>query len=134
MYHFLKLCEKAIPSQEVKILILSVGINNKDQDPRQTSCKQLKSLYKQAQLAFPIADIYFPIINFSANLTIKQQHNLKYINNTIATYFPFLAEIPHDTFFTEKDNIHWKPATATHIFEYWLKQLNLQIHPNPSRA
>ena len=57
--------------------------------------------------------------------SIKQQYNLKYINNTIATYFPFLAEIPHDTFLTEKDNIHWKPATAQLIFNYWLKQLNL---------
>ena len=126
MYHFLKICEKTVPNPAIKIVVLSIGINNKDQDPRQTSCKQLKSLHKQAQLAFPNADIYFPIINFSDNLSTKQQYNLKYINNTIATYFPFLAEIPHDTFLTEKDNIHWKPATAQLIFNYWLKQLNLQ--------
>ena len=91
---FSKICEKTVPNPTIKIVVLSIGINNKDQDPRQTSCKQLKSLYKQAQLAFPNADIYFPIINFSDNLSIKQQYNLKYINNTIATYFPFLAEIP----------------------------------------
>ena len=65
MYHFWKICEKSIPNPSIKIVVLSVGINNKDQDPRQTSCKQLRSLYKQAQLAFPNADIYFPIVNFS---------------------------------------------------------------------
>lgn len=119
IYHFLKTCEKTIPNPQIKILILSIGINNRDQDPRQTSCKQLKALYKQATVTFPNADIYFPIMNFSPNLTSKQQSNLTLINNTIATFFPFLTEIPHDTFTTEQDNIHWKPATAKQIFDNW---------------
>ncbi|CAK6951357.1 hypothetical protein GBF38_000026 [Scomber scombrus] len=42
------------------IVIFSVGINNKDQDPRQTTIKQLKTLFRTAKLTFPNADIYFP--------------------------------------------------------------------------
>lgn len=125
MYQFLKLCEKSPVSPSTKILVLSIGINNKDQDPKQTSIKQLKALYRQARTTFPNADIYFPIMNFSPHLTQTQQENLKLINNTIATHLPFLAEIPHDTFMTETDNIHWTTPTAQHIFQYWCKQLNL---------
>lgn len=68
-------------------------------------------------VTFLNADIYFPSMNYSPNLTLKQQSNLKLINNTIATHLPFLKEIPHNTFTTEKDNIHWKLDTAKHI--YW---------------
>ncbi|XP_078022177.1 uncharacterized protein LOC144462332, partial [Epinephelus lanceolatus] len=46
-YHFLKVCEKALPNPHVKILVISIGINNKDQDPKQTSIKQLKALFRQ---------------------------------------------------------------------------------------
>eukprot|EP00064_Thunnus_orientalis_P023971 superscaffoldBa00009667_g24236 len=65
---------------------------------------------------FPNADIYFPILNYSSHLTTTQKNNLKMINITMATHFPFLTEIPHNTFRTEKDNIHGTPATAKAIF------------------
>ncbi|KAL7373186.1 hypothetical protein ABVT39_000831 [Epinephelus coioides] len=123
-YHFLKSCEKTLPNPHVKILIISIGINNKDQDPKQTS-KQLKALFHLAKSTFPNADIYFPIMNYSPHLTPTQKSNLKLINNTMATHFSILTEIPHDTFKTEKDNIHWTPSTAKLIFENWLNQLNL---------
>ncbi|XP_049453001.1 uncharacterized protein LOC125901372 [Epinephelus fuscoguttatus] len=123
-YHFLKICETP-PSPSTKILVLSVGLNNKDQDPKETSIKQLKALSRTARMVFPNADIYFPIINFSTNVTSTQQHNLKLINNTIAARLRFLIEIPHDTFITEADNIHWTPATAAAIFTHWCRQLSL---------
>ncbi len=125
-YHFLKVCEKSIPNPKVKIVVFSIGINNKDQDPRQTTTKQLKTLFRQAKSTFPNADIYYPIMNFSSQLTDTQKGNLKLINNIMTTYAPFLTEIPHDTFTTEKDNIHWTPTTAKLIFENWIQQLNLQ--------
>lgn len=69
IYHFLKVCGKTPPNSHVKILVLSIGNNNKDQDPRQTSIKQLKALYKQAQSTFPNANIYFPITSPSLKTT-----------------------------------------------------------------
>lgn len=125
LYHLLKVCEKTPRNPSTKIVIFSVGLNNKDQDPKQTSIKQLRALSRQAQSTFPNATVYFPIMNFSLNLTRQQQDNLKLLNNHIATHYNFLAEIPHDTFQTEPDNIHWTSTTAQHIFEYWCKQLNL---------
>lgn len=125
-YHFLKICEKTPSYPQVKIVIFSVGINNKDQDPRQTTLKQLKSLFRLSRSTFPNADIYFPVMNFSTNLTSSQKYNLKLVNNTMVNTFPCLLEIPHDTFHTETDNIHWTPSTAKLIFDNWLEQLNLQ--------
>lgn len=124
-YHFLKVCEKTPRNPSTKIVVFSVGLNNRDQDPKQTSIKQLRALSRQAESTFPNAIVYFPIMNFSPNLTRQQQDNLRLLNNHIATHYNFLAEIPHDTFQTEPDNIHWTPTTAQHIFEYWCKQLNL---------
>lgn len=106
-----------------KIVIFSTGCNNKDQDPRQASIKQLKALYRQAQSTFPNADIYFPILNFSPYLMLKQQENLQLINKAIITYLPSLTENPY-MFQTMDDHFHW---TAVHIFQHWCKQLNLQI-------
>lgn len=127
IYHFLKICEKTPINPTTKIVVFSIGINNRDQDPKQTSIKQLKALYKQAQTTFPNAAIYFPIMNYSKNLTLKQQENLKSINNAIATYFSFLVELHHDQFQTAEDNIHWTPRTAEQIFHFWCEQLNLQL-------
>ncbi|KAG7999370.1 hypothetical protein GBF38_000026 [Nibea albiflora] len=124
-YHFLKICEKTLPQPQAKVVIFSIGINNKDQDPRQTTIKQLKALFRIGKSTFPNADIYFPIMNFSPNLTTTQRNNLTLINNTMATHFPILTEIPHDTFHTEKDNIHWTPTTAKAIFHNWCRFLNL---------
>ncbi|KAG7467708.1 hypothetical protein JOB18_018490, partial [Solea senegalensis] len=82
-YHFLKICEKTIPNPDTKIVIIAIGINNKDQDPRQTSIKQFKALFRLLKSVFPTADIYFPVINFSPNLTPTQQNNITTINNNM---------------------------------------------------
>ncbi|TWW61316.1 hypothetical protein D4764_05G0014060 [Takifugu flavidus] len=93
-YHFLKICEKTLPNPNTKIVIFSIGINNRDQDPRKTTIKQLKLLVRTAKSTFPNADIYFPILNYSTQLTQEQQNNLEFINNTMASYCPTLPAIP----------------------------------------
>lgn len=125
IYHFHKIMEKSPINTSTKILILAVGLNNREQDPQQTSSKQMGSLYKQAKLTFPNADIYFPKINFSPNLPQHQKDNLIQLNKYIVNHFPSLVEIPQDTFITVADNIHWTPTTASVIFSNWLRQLNL---------
>lgn len=81
-------------------------------------------LFRLSRLTFPNADIHFPVINVSSNLTAFQKYNLKLVN-TMANTFPCLLEISHDTFHTETDNINWTPSTAKLIFDNWLEQLHL---------
>lgn len=124
-YHFSQICNKTRPDPNIKIVIFSIGINNKDQDPRKTTLKQLKTLVRTAKSTFPNANIYFPLLNYSTQLTQEQQDNLKLINDTMFRHCPTLPAIPQDNFITERDNIHWTPATAKTIFGNWCRELNL---------
>lgn len=125
IYHFLKICEKTPVHTDTKILVLSVGLNNRDQDPHKTSIKQLRALHKRAKSTFPNADIYFPVINFSLSLPEEQQANLREINDHIRHNLPHLTTLFHDRFHTRPDQIHWTPETAEAMFAHWCAQLNL---------
>lgn len=124
-FHFLKICQKTPISLTTRTLILSIGINNKDQHPKLTSIKQLKALHRAAKRTFPKADIFYPVINFSPALARPQKDNLLVINDTIRSHLPSLAELPQDQFTTGPDNIHWTPNTATHIFQHWCNTLDI---------
>ena len=99
IYHLRKICQKTPAYPTTKIVIISIGLNNKDQDPQQTSTKQLRTLHEEAKSTFPIADIYFPIRNDSPHLTILQQTNLQTINTT-TNHLPSLKPLPQEQFQT----------------------------------
>ena len=122
--HICQLLQKTPIHTHTQTVILSIGINNMNHNPQLTSIKQLSALHKQALVTFPNASIHFPVINHSPLLTLKQQQNLRLINSYIVTYLNPLLEIPHDTFITQPDNIHWTPNTAQHILNHWCTQLN----------
>ena len=124
--HFLRVLEKTDIHPHTKVVVLSVGLNNKDHDPYQTSLKQLSSMNREAKTTFPNATVYIPVINHSPHLTAPQKNNIRIMNSYITTHIPTLYEIPADTFHTNRDNIHWAPETATAIFSHWCAQLNLQ--------
>lgn len=84
----------------VKVLVLSAGVNNKDQDPHKTSIKQLRHIYNRARCVFPNASIYIPVLNFSTSLSQEQQTNLSVLNNFIHSRFPFLEPLPNAHFHT----------------------------------
>jgi hypothetical protein len=124
-YHFIKVLEKTPIHTDTATVVISVGLNNKDHDPFQTSLKQLSGMHKEAKKTFPNATIYIPVISHSPLLTPQQKRNLKLINAYITTNFPTLLEIPQDTFHTTTDLIHWTSTTADLIFQHWCRQLNL---------
>lgn len=124
-YHLTKVLEKTPIHTDTATVVLSVGLNNKDHDPFQTSLKQLSVMHKEAKKTFPNATIYIPVISHSPLLTPQQKRNLKIINGYITTNFPTLLEIPQDTFHTTTDLIHWTSTTAELIFQHWCRQLNL---------
>lgn len=124
-YHFIKVLEKTPIHTDTATVVISVGLNNKDHDPFQTSLKQLSGMHKEAKKTFPNATIYIPVISHSPLLTPQQKRNLKLINAYITTNFPTLLEIPQDTFHTTTDLIHWTSTTADLIFQHWCRQLHL---------
>lgn len=126
-YHFLQILEKTQIHPNVKLVVLSIGINNRDQDADKTSNKQLRMLYKRAQSVFPNADVFFPLINFSPLLPKEQQQNLTSINNFASKRFQILNPLPNDQFNTVGDNIHWTPETAQDILVNWCKQVQIDF-------
>lgn len=71
--------------------------------------------------------LYKLLVLFIYNILLHVSAIMNYsplTNNTMATHFPFFTEILHDSFTTEKDNIHLMATTAKSILTNWL--LNLQ--------
>lgn len=126
-YHFQQVLGKTPTHPQTKLVVLSVGINNRDQDPEKTSIKQLRILYRKAQSVFPNACVYFPLINYSPLLPQEQQDNLITINTFIFSHFPSLRPLPGDRFNTTLDNIHWTQETAQELFGSWCNELHLNL-------
>lgn len=124
-YHFIKVCEKSPVNPDTKIVVFSVGVNNRELDPIKTSNKQLRSLYRQAHITFPNAAIYVAAINFSLNLPEQQQTNLREINDHILQHLNYIPPLEHLQFHTQSDDIHWTAATASNMFAHWCLHLGL---------
>lgn len=126
-YHFFNLLEMTPVCENTAMVILSVGLNNKDQDPQKTSIKQLRKVVNGAKAVFPNADIFVAHIHFSRSLSKLQQTNLTMINNFISTHYNYLPCIPQQHFHTIADGIHWTSETAKKIFDSWCEGLRLSV-------
>lgn len=124
-YHFFNLLEMTPVCEDTAMLVLSIGLNNKDQDPQKTSIKQLRKVVNGAKAVFPNADIFVAHIHFSRSLSKIQQFNLTMINNFISTHYNYLPCISQQHFHTIADGIHWTRETARKIFDSWCEGLRL---------
>lgn len=125
-YHFVKIFGRTPACEEVKLVLLSLGINNKDLDPYNISIKHLRGMLREAQSVFPNAEIYVAKIQFADALTALQKENLTVINNFIESHLNYLPCIPPEQFRTVSDNIHWSEETAREIFKSWCENLRLE--------
>ncbi|XP_074503562.1 uncharacterized protein LOC141774641 [Sebastes fasciatus] len=114
---FHKLFKRTAPNPTTATIILAVGFNDRCQDPKDAG-KQLRAMLRHANVAFPNAEIYVPLINFSPNLSPEHRCTLKYINKVISTLLHIPA-IPPQDFITESNNLTWTPTTAKLILRQW---------------
>ena len=121
-YHILK--HHTPTTDDTQKVILSFGLNNRNQNNPSLIKKQLQRLLGTAQDTFPNAEIYIPIINFSSNLPNQIRRNLNTINNIIETTGRSIPPLPRSAFTTAKDEIHWTAVTANNICQHWLARLN----------
>ena len=124
---FKKLIMKSGQHYQVQVLILSVGLYNRDEDADSATIEQLRSMHEKASCAFPSAEIWIPIINFSPRLSTAQKNKLHKINLYIQQNFSFLHPLPQELFHTQKNNIHWTPETASGVLSHWCRQLNTTL-------
>ena len=111
-------------SDSTQKVILSFGINNKDQRNPTLLDQAFSNLLASARRKFPNATVYVPVINYSKGLTFGQQRILSGLNETIRTYPNHIPEIGDELFQVEKDGIHWEKNTASILFDHWVDHLN----------
>lgn len=129
-YHFQEVMSKAEVHPGVKVVVLSVGLLNREQDPYKTSIKQLRRIYNSATDKFPNAQVYVAQINFSKRLPWEQVNTLNIINNFISSHYPYLRSLPPAQVETARDLLHWTRSTAQAILRSWCTQLHLEINLN----
>lgn len=117
---------KTPPTNSTQKIILSFGINDKDDPDMKKMKKEFRKLSDIANSTFPLAEIFIPLLNFSKNLTQNQKYNLMNLNKTIQLQHPpqlTIKQIPDAEFRTEMDLIHWTPSTAQTIIKNWFTHL-----------
>ncbi|KAA0710783.1 hypothetical protein E1301_Tti022391 [Triplophysa tibetana] len=124
-FHATDLLKKATITTDVEKLVLSFGINNRQQRLKQTAIKQLQRAHRQARIKFPNTEIFVPIINFSRQLPMGDIIILEELNAYIKRKLTHIPALPKEQFKLESDGIHWKPDTAKAILQHWQQHLNL---------
>nr|XP_023668731.1 uncharacterized protein LOC111844469 [Paramormyrops kingsleyae] len=121
--------QKTRTSIDTQTVVLSFGINDRDITNPTLMEQRLKRLINTAQITFPFADIFVPLINYSTKFQPTTQRNIKTWNSTIKESDRYITSLPRSLFHTARDNIHWTPDTATAMWNHW--QSFLALAPNP---
>lgn len=124
--HAQNVMEKAVVRTDVVVekIILAFGINSRANKSKETTVKNLQAAVRAAKTAFPYAEIWIPLINYSTNLPLEEQQNLQTLNDHIQRNMGFLPLLPSHLFQTEPDDIHWTRETSRAMFRHWWRELN----------
>lgn len=123
--HAQALMVKSTSNVVVEKIVLSFGINCREQRAKETSVKQMQAAVKAAKKHFPSAEIWIPVINYSPHLPSGERTSLHMLNAHILKNMPFIPALRSTEFHTEKDRIHWTRDTAKRILDHWVSFLNL---------
>jgi ribA/ribD-fused uncharacterized protein len=106
-------------------IIISVGINDRNNKPHSTSIPELRKVIHSAKELFQNATVHIAQINFSTELSDLHKTNLRTLNDYISklSLCENLKRLPHSKFRVVDDNIHWTYKTANAILEHWLNLL-----------
>jgi len=108
-------------------LIFSVGINNRNQNPLCSSIPSLKALISKSKSTFPNTTIHLTTINFSCNLSKKEQDNLGSLNKFLSSVknCSIIPPLPKSAFVTTADHIHWSSSTANNFLTHLINFLKV---------
>lgn len=124
--HAQSVLSKASKHVIVEKVVLSFGINCRGQKAKETAIKQMQAALRTAKKQFPYAEVWIPLINYSALLKREERVTLQTINGHITRNMPFLPPLPTFEFHTEKDHVHWTKETARAMLEHWGGCLNFK--------
>ncbi|KAK3518296.1 hypothetical protein QTP86_003740 [Hemibagrus guttatus] len=117
---------KATSQVRVEKVVLAFGLNSRAQKAKETTIKQMQAAVKSAKRKFPDAEIWIPMVNYSASLPVRERETLHKLNAHISRNMPFIEALDKARFQTENDHLHWTRDTAQAIFDHWVAFLNLE--------
>lgn len=112
------------PGLVVEKVVLSFGINNRRNKPKETTIKSLQAAIRAVKSKFPYAQYWVSLINFSPGLDEVEKQNLLILNDHIHKNMPFVPLLPDRLFRTESDHVHWTTETAEAMLDHWIDGLN----------
>lgn len=71
--HAQALIEKSRSRVVVEKVVLSFSLNSRDQKAKETAVKQMQAALRAGKRKFPAAEIWIPVINFSTQLSHREQ-------------------------------------------------------------
>ncbi|KAM7396088.1 hypothetical protein PAMP_019160 [Pampus punctatissimus] len=124
--HAQALMEKTVPPQDLVVekIILSFGINSRGNKCKETTVKSLQGAIRLAKRQFPYADVFVPMVNYSAALPDNEKENLDMLNSHLEQNMVYIPLLPENRFKTVSDNVHWTEATGRAMFVHWMAHLN----------
>lgn len=106
-------------SESVEAVILSFGLNDKDNCSLFQFRQQLNQLFDAAITKFPWAEVFVPLINFSPSMLPRFKKNIAMLNQVLHDSGRSIPLIPDEQFSMVQAGIHWTPETATAIWGHW---------------
>lgn len=109
-------------------VILSVGINNRNQNIYNTAIPNLKTLLAKAQRVFPNSKLHIAQINHSQKMSREECCQLSIINDYLVKVSGNVAVLPKISTQAVKtvsgDPVHYTDKTANAILCHWMQHLN----------
>ena len=102
-----------------EILILNVGINNKD-TPK--PIPQLRNMMRTLRQTFPKSLLYFVELQSSSKISALTELNAAAANSNKVKIIP---KFPMSKFRVCPDRVHWTEVTANSLYLHWLKHFDL---------
>lgn len=121
--HMETVINKITVATEVEHVIVSLGINSRAQNAKDTVIKHMQAALRAVKEKFPLAQIWVPELNFSGMLPTKKQTQLTILNSHISANLKHIPALARYEFHTESDNIHWTVDTARNMLQHWLQYL-----------
>ncbi|KAK3506087.1 hypothetical protein QTP70_005342, partial [Hemibagrus guttatus] len=84
---------KATSQVQVEKVVLAFGLNSRAQKAKETTIKQMQAAVRSAKRKFPDAEIWIPMVNYSASLPVRERETLHKLNAHISRNMPFIEAL-----------------------------------------
>jgi hypothetical protein len=119
------------PTKKPTRIIISAGINDRENSPAATIYPEFKRMVSAAKSAFPDSQFSFVIPQFGPGLPREHQANIHTFNKMVETgpcgmtVIPWINQAKFQIEKRDPTRIHWTTTTANDLLDHWLETVGL---------